>query len=676
MKIRKITLENFRTFYGKHSIDFSNNEDKPVTIFIGENGSGKTTILNAIYWGFTGGTTKQFSESDVLINKDAELEKGSKCVVEIHFEANDINYVLTRATNKKAGVSSVTMGYYDSSKSYVPVKETQIKNIIEKLIPSKLANWYIFDGEAIGHLHLSGDSKFKEELQRTFGFDGLKTLNLIVNELKADYAREQRKQIGNDELDKIGNEIEQCEKDIDSYNQIIETQRRTEENTKKQIDSIESELLKFKPAAPLQSRRSNAERIIKESKTILKSKIASRNELLIRNTPHLLLSIELEKLTNKLHEKEINQTLPEPFGTGLIDDIQKAKQCICGNPIIHGTESYEKIESWRAKAATSQHVHRITLLRSQIASFISVGKNFNNQMNDLKSDIGQKESEIASQEQLIKQTEDEINSIPIEEIKNLQGKKSVLTNQLHSIIGDISKNIYLRDSKKSELRGLENRQQVMFDSHSRNNNLSKEKKKFEILSEYINLQYLRQEQEVLKGLNDEITGVLFKYLTKNYKAIVDSDTYAVKTFDIDSRPVTLSTGETNVLKFAVIAAIVGMAASRTKISKVNWITEPIIAPLIFDAPFSVVDSEYRTGITNNLTELSSQLILLFDSDKWNTEMSNILKNKVGKFYAIISHAKGESKEINKFLKIDNLVINLNKYGSERDESKCIEINHE
>jgi hypothetical protein len=33
---KKISIENFRTFFGKHTIEFSNNENKPVTIFIGE----------------------------------------------------------------------------------------------------------------------------------------------------------------------------------------------------------------------------------------------------------------------------------------------------------------------------------------------------------------------------------------------------------------------------------------------------------------------------------------------------------------------------------------------------------------------------------------------------------------------------------------------------------------
>ena len=162
-------------------------------------------------------------------------------------------------------------------------------------------------------------------------------------------------------------------------------------------------------------------------------------------------------------------------------------------------------------------------------------------------------------------------------------------------------------------------------------------------------------------------------MTKNFSAKVDPSTYAVKTFDIEKRLVSLSTGETNLLKFAIIAAIVGMAGSKTKISKVNWITEPIIAPLIFDAPFSVVDSEYRAGIANNLSELASQLIFLFDSDKWDAELSKLLSGRVGKFYTLVSRAKGEKKDTIKTLRIKNKTISLNEYNSERDDTICHEV---
>ena len=54
MKINKITIDNFRSYYGKHEINLATGQDdKTITIFIGANGSGKTNFLNAIYYALT-----------------------------------------------------------------------------------------------------------------------------------------------------------------------------------------------------------------------------------------------------------------------------------------------------------------------------------------------------------------------------------------------------------------------------------------------------------------------------------------------------------------------------------------------------------------------------------------------------------------------------------------------
>ena len=50
MKIEKIEIENFRGWNGPHEIKFSVKKDKPVTLIIAENGTGKSNILEAIMW--------------------------------------------------------------------------------------------------------------------------------------------------------------------------------------------------------------------------------------------------------------------------------------------------------------------------------------------------------------------------------------------------------------------------------------------------------------------------------------------------------------------------------------------------------------------------------------------------------------------------------------------------
>ena len=50
MLIKSITLHNFRQFKGKQKLEFSSDSDKNVTVLLGDNTFGKTTILQSFNW--------------------------------------------------------------------------------------------------------------------------------------------------------------------------------------------------------------------------------------------------------------------------------------------------------------------------------------------------------------------------------------------------------------------------------------------------------------------------------------------------------------------------------------------------------------------------------------------------------------------------------------------------
>ena len=233
--------------------------------------------------------------------------------------------------------------------------------------------------------------------------------------------------------------------------------------------------------------------------------------------------------------------------------------------------------------------------------------------------------------------------------------------------------VFILEQTEQILSNTQQELEKKLQEKTKGGNIASARKKLELIESYVSRRFYQQEEQVLKSLESELSASIYRYMTKNFKAEINPNNYAVRVYDTDKRPVDLSTGETNLIKFAVIAAIVGMAASRTSISEVKWLTEPIIAPLIFDAPFSVVDAEYRAGIATNLANLSSQLILFFDSDKWDAELSELLLAKVGKFYTLVSHAKGDEKSTKKRMRINNKTIALNMYGADRDHTTCEEI---
>ena len=51
IRIISVELNNYRQFYGKQTVEFSSREEGFTTL-IGENGEGKSNLLNAINWCF------------------------------------------------------------------------------------------------------------------------------------------------------------------------------------------------------------------------------------------------------------------------------------------------------------------------------------------------------------------------------------------------------------------------------------------------------------------------------------------------------------------------------------------------------------------------------------------------------------------------------------------------
>ena len=64
MLLEKITIENWRCFYGEQKIEFASTTDRNVTLIHAENGVGKTSLLNALLWCFYKKHTPRFEKPD------------------------------------------------------------------------------------------------------------------------------------------------------------------------------------------------------------------------------------------------------------------------------------------------------------------------------------------------------------------------------------------------------------------------------------------------------------------------------------------------------------------------------------------------------------------------------------------------------------------------------------
>ena len=97
MIIKSIEMYNFRQYVGKQEIKFSTDKEKNVTVLIGINTSGKTTIIRAFEWCLYG--KNNFEDTDLLshdVRSDMKIGDTQTTYVVVSFIHNNVQYTLKR----------------------------------------------------------------------------------------------------------------------------------------------------------------------------------------------------------------------------------------------------------------------------------------------------------------------------------------------------------------------------------------------------------------------------------------------------------------------------------------------------------------------------------------------------------------------------------------------------
>lgn len=673
MKLISLVISDFRGFYGFQQINFAAEDHKRVTVIHGENGAGKTNFLNAIHWCLTGKFTPRFKNSKLLVNKEAEKGGRRECSVEIIFKDEEASggklYRVRRTgTNFKETSFEVFEVVKGNSK---PIDRGE--SLIQLLLPSALTSWFFFDGEAIGELELSGSDEFKKSLRKTLGFE---LIDRLLQDLTAVQAKI-RRDIAAQSNDK---QLQVLQKDMDNIDLVLPGQRSSLEALQKQIKENTSamsknstELNKLPLAEPLKRQRDSEENKKKRLDDELKTYSAKVAMLIGRAGPSLVLNELTMKLEGKLADQEVKGRLPAPYSDQLVKDIIERELCICGRPVNEGSHEAHKINELLQFASSNALNQRISDLRYLITGIENEASEFPIQIAEYRQKISSIDRDIANSEEEIKDITKQLQGIDVAEIQRLEKERQQLQREfasLHQQQGAIALQIEQNVKRYNDYKA---QHELASRKLKVSEKLKSQLSKVERLINYIHNSLRDHEMRALNILAIELNSVLERYLTKHYTAKINASNYEVQLFDSNGALVPDSTGEGLVLKFAFIATVVALAAKKTQ-EKIQWMTEPTIAPLVLDAPFSALDNFYKPSVAKNLALQSTQLVLMINSSSWGDRVAEALGGMIGKRYLIITEEAGPQgiKTINN-LNIDGKEYYLNSYGAERTQSVIKEV---
>ncbi|WP_458682836.1 AAA family ATPase [Prescottella equi] len=143
MKFISLEMRNWRSFHGHNRIEFSTDQERPVTLLLGPNGAGKTTLLNAFTWVLYGQFTEGFDDHDRLVNLEAiAVDSRAQTSVELVFQHENDEFRVKRETD---GQRQANNG--DCDLIVTKNGERAVEDDIHRILPPPLKDLFFFPAE-------------------------------------------------------------------------------------------------------------------------------------------------------------------------------------------------------------------------------------------------------------------------------------------------------------------------------------------------------------------------------------------------------------------------------------------------------------------------------------------------------------------------------------------------
>ena len=261
MKFKTLKMKNFMRYKGVNEVNFSCDDEHNVTVILGDNTVGKTTIAQAFRWCLYGAimVERGKKESDYeLLNNDvlAKLDANGRATVFVEITAldNEKLYTIHREAEYMrvypkfiTGESFKTLKMYvadvDSPDSKTEVEAgvnyNKINELINELFPKNLSHYFLFDGERWSDFSVNGvRENIKESVHILTGLSSYKAAMFHLKDMGA-----------NSVIKKLKSNIQGKGNMYDDFQQELTKTERDIEKYRRQIESIEADIRRYNKKA-------------------------------------------------------------------------------------------------------------------------------------------------------------------------------------------------------------------------------------------------------------------------------------------------------------------------------------------------------------------------------------------------------------------------------------------
>jgi len=650
MIINNIVIENIGLFGGRNEFNLvprvKYKKTRPIIIFGGNNGAGKTTIFDAILLCLYGkGLFPSISQTKYKDYLKKKIHRSKTLLVQPSCASIGIELEYVKAGQKNTFEVTRTWGVQNKrvfeslniKKDGVDLDDVENDNwqdFIKELIPSGLSQLFFFDGEKIQKIMSSnGNLELKNSIKSLIGLD-------LVDRLKSDlklYRNSLLKEDGRADLKK---ELESLENEYQKLSIEIEKRHRRLASLENKVLRKREQLLSYENKMVAQGGSFAQKRTdLVEERKILEKEVETIKEML-RELASGLLPVAIAKaLAMSLKEQVLKEQ--EKFSIELASNIirQKTKKLI------------ERINSdhfWSGLHSTNQNI--INRLKTSLRDEILSALDLSSMQNDTKVIFGFSKKQSSD---ILYKIESGTKEVPCKH-KKLSAELELKHRRLQLVISNLQKvpddeliqPMFVKLGRlnqdlgalETEIRSIEDSirsLQVQLNDATRNISrvedrlaeTTRKKDKIELIakSEKIILKYQKLLEATKIGhLQNEFTS-MFNRLHRKKDLIsnvsIDPSTFEVSLVDDSNKPVykdMLSAGESEIYSIAMLWSLARLSGRNL--------------PFIIDTPLGRLDSHHRINLVEHFFPHASHQVIIFSTD------SEIDKNYYKQLSPFISHA--------------------------------------
>lgn len=609
MIVQSVVLQNFGVFRGRHEIDFApSSPQRPVVLIGAMNGSGKTTILEALKLALFGRRATDLSRGartyeEYLaesVNRDVPMSEGAS--VEITFTVmvagRDCSYRIVRSW---ASTNGQVRESFEVSRDAVrdPVLGDGWSEHVESILPVRLAPFFLFDGERLETL--ADFDRAREFLANAIeALLGLDIVDRLGDDLRSVERRIKEDTIDSpddqDDLIRLKALAEDCDTEVRHLVQrcgeitnVIEQSKRAAQQAERDLEAMSGDL----PQRSLSLQKARASCVARRSDAM--SKLM---QVAYEAGPLLL-------LTKNLHDA-LARADPDELEPELLRERDKQVLAAMRRRRV-SAEVLNRLERVLSEDVSTRHERRQARTgapRAVLVEATHLVRHVGNEVRALAAAVEALDVELAEIEEQISALPTEHSLQPLLDALRERKAAVALAEAEFRVASEALERARIKRDRAEE--GIQAMFAAAMEHAKQQRYVAKLVSRSNELRQTLELFRTRMSARHATRLGDEILDA-FQCLHRKVGAIerivVDSRTFEMALWDRGGRridPSRLSAGERQLLAVAMVWAILKLA------------DRPL--PLWIDTPLGRLDSLHRRHLVERFFPYAAPQVVLFSTD--------------------------------------------------------------